>query len=134
MSDTDYFYHWTHRGNLGSVLAAGLDPVFSECKLPVVWFCDAARVGWALKHIAERHAWNPDEMVLLRFPIIRVPYAHTAYHGVYTTNKVIRINRNCAVKESVLGDWKAAVTVRRNMGNSVQIRRDTDTPNPPPSA
>lgn len=134
MTPFSYFYHWTHKDNVGSILACGLDPEYAESKLPVIWFCEADRTAWALKHIAERHDWNPDEMVLLRFPTDKVPYAHTAYKGVFTTTRVIRIGARCGVKEGVIGQWVAAVTIRRNMGNSVQKRHNTDRPNPPASS
>ncbi len=134
MSPYAFFYHWTHATNIGSILACGLDPEYAEGRMPVVWMCEADRTGWALRHISERHAWNPDEMTLIRFPNDGVPYAHTAYNGVFTTNRVIRVYRRCALKAGVLAGWVPAATVRRNMGNSVQKRPCTCTPNPEPSA
>ena len=131
MSPFQFFYHWTHRDNLGSILACGLDPRFTAGKLPVIWFCEADRTGWALKHVTECHKWNPDDLVLIRFPVENVPYTFTAFKGVYTTTKVIRLHRRSAVKAGVLHEFIPCVTVRRHMGSSCRTRPDSGTQDRP---
>lgn len=125
MKTQEYAYHWTHRNNLPSILWSGLDPTYAEGKLKVVWFCDGDRVGWALNHIACRHGWCADDMVLIRFPKSRYAYANTAFSGVYTTTYVVSMKAHTAVKYGVLGEWKPCRTVRKGTDRPVRIGPDT---------
>lgn len=134
MNAEEYVYHWTHRNNLASILWTGLDPSYAEGKLKVVWFCDSDRVGWALAHIAARHGWNHDDMVLLRWPKYQTPFANTAFAGVYTTNKVVRLKGRSAVRCGILAEWVACVTVRKNTDKPVRTDPGTDTRDSEPSA
>lgn len=128
MTPEEYVYHWTHRNNLASILYGGVDPSYAEGKVKVVWFCDHDRVGWALAHIAARHGWQHDEMLLLRWPKYQNPFANTAFAGVYTTNQVVRLKGHSAVKRGILADWTPAVTVRKGTDKPAQTSPDTDTP------
>lgn len=127
MVTPEFVYHWTHKDNVVSILHYGLDPSYAEGRLRVVWFCEPERVGWALAHIAARHGWNHDDMVLIRWPKYQTPYAFTAFGGVYTTNTVVRLKAHCAVKSGILGNWIPAVTVRRGTDKPVRTDRDTNT-------
>lgn len=125
MDTQDYVYHWTHRSNVESILKSGIDPTYAEGKLKVVWFCDAERVGWALAHIGTRHGWDHDEMVLIRFPRSRYPFANTAFAGVYTTTAVVSLKAHTAVKGGVLGPWVSSATVRKDIRKRSQTHPDT---------
>ena len=84
-----YVYHWTHRSNLPSIMREGIDPAYSEGRAHLSWVCGPRRIGWALAHIAQRHGWEPDDMVLLKvdgdLPSLRPTFM--AY--VYNSREVI---------------------------------------------
>lgn len=115
MIDSDYGYHWTHKSLLASVLETALDPEFAQGKMKVVWWCEWSKVGYALGHIAARHGWAPDDMVLIRFVKHTVPYANTAYPGIYTTAERIKLRSRAAVKLHVLGEWVTARTLCKDI-------------------
>ena len=127
MNDEDFAYHWTHRDTLRGIIETGLDPAMAEGKLKVVWFCDSSKVGYALGHIAYRHGWPADDMVLIRFPRDPVPYANTAWGGIFTTTERVKIKAHCAVKFGVLGEWVSAATVRKDIDRYAPTDRGTDT-------
>lgn len=77
-------YHWTHESNLGSIITHGVDPSFSEGKLLASWFCGPSRLGWALCHVANRHGWDPDEMICLRIEVDSSTLKRTCNTGVWT--------------------------------------------------
>ena len=52
-------YHVTHRRNLKSILANGLDPKLAKGKRKSVWGVVKSRVEWALVHVLAK-PWNAD--------------------------------------------------------------------------
>lgn len=125
MNANEFYYHWTHRDNVPSILTNGLDPNYSRGKLKSNWFCDFDKVAWALKHVSDNHGWSADELVLIRFPKEHTPYASTAWFGVYTGNKVIRLKSRSAVKAGILAEWVPSVTLRKNTARTAQTHPDT---------
>ena len=100
-----YVYHWTHRTNLTSILTTGLDPAYSEGRAHLAWVCGPRRIGWALQHIAMRHGWEPDEMVLLKIngdlPCLR----DSGRQYLYNTRDVIPPADILEVRMSHEGDF-----------------------------
>lgn len=87
---TTYVYHWTHRENLASIMREGIDPAYSEGRSHQAWVCGPRRIGWALAHIAQRHGWGADDMVLLKVSGDLPHLKNTFLQWVYTTREVIR--------------------------------------------
>lgn len=131
MLHSDFYYHWTSRSALDRIVWTGLDPDYAEGKLKVVWFCDYSRVAYALGHIAYRHGWTPDEMVLLRFPCLGVSYAYTAWPGIFTSDRRVRIGRGCAVRLSILDPWVTVTSYRRSRGHTDLESHGLDSTSPP---
>lgn len=82
-------YHWTHSENMNSIQAIGIDPSFAEGRKKCVWVCAGTRIGWAMCHIAQRHGWNPDEMVCYRVELPAEVLKRTAIPEVYTCDATI---------------------------------------------
>ena len=108
-----FLYHWTHRRNLPDILPVGLLASYSHTARPEVWACSAARVGWALAHIAGRHGWDADDMVLIRIRADRCEWVRTAFSGVYVTRGNVSPDHFRGVKDGVLGAFKPVVGSRR---------------------
>ena len=97
-----YLYHWTHKANLASISERGLLPEMSETAQPEVWMGCEGRIAWGLSHIATRHAWNPDDMVLIRVKADKLSLIRTAYPGVFKCKDVIPPSKLRGVKMSLL--------------------------------
>lgn len=78
-------YHWTHRDNIDSIEATGLDPDYATGELHAVWGCDRTRREWAQDHVASKHKWNAADLVLLRIHAANVRCYRTCWEGVYYT-------------------------------------------------
>jgi RNA:NAD 2'-phosphotransferase (TPT1/KptA family) len=100
-----YVYHWTHRGNLESIMATGLDPAYSEGRLPRVWVCGHHRIAWAMTHVATRHGWDPDDLVCLRIDASCVERKPTHLHYVYTCRDVIPPSAIVGVLYGIMCAW-----------------------------
>lgn len=82
-------YHWTHYGNLPSILASGLDPSNATGELFAVWGCESQRADWACDHVASRHRWLPDNLVLLRIRVVGKRVYRTCWPGVFYTPELV---------------------------------------------
>lgn len=78
-------YHWTHRKNYRSIGRSGLLTSFALGRVPLVWACSERRVLWAVGHVAERHGWNHDDLILFRLYAPAMKWRRTCWRGVYTT-------------------------------------------------
>ena len=87
---TSYVYHWTHRGNLESIMREGIDPAYSEGRAHLAWACGPRKIGWAMAHIALRHGWAPDELVLLKINGDIPALKASSTMWVFNTREVIR--------------------------------------------
>jgi hypothetical protein len=103
--DHEYLYHWTRRKNVASIARRGLLTCRSEGKRPLVWACEGSRVAWALTHVADRHAWNPDDLVLIRLRVGAITFKHSAYAGAYHTATDIPADMIEAVRFGILAQW-----------------------------
>jgi hypothetical protein len=108
-----YMYHWTHRSNLASILATGLDPQYARGRLRAVWLCEESRVLWAAAHVAAGHQCEMDSLVLLRVRVDRLTLTRTCWPLVRTTAAVIR-PRHITGCKSVLGTrWQSLRTAAK---------------------
>lgn len=121
----EYLYHWTHFVNFESIADIGLDPSYAEGKLCVVWVCEHNRIGWAMSHIAARHGWNPDDMVLIRIRRKDVSWTATAYPGVYTTTRKIVPSRFRGLKINLLEKFTPFGVLPPDRDTHGRIGRDT---------
>lgn len=106
MATPFYVYHWTHRNNLASIYADGLDPSYATGEKPWVWACVEARAAWALVHIATRHGWNPDEMVCIRLVCREDEWEPYGTTGVYYSRLVVSSSRFRCCRPGPLADWQ----------------------------
>lgn len=88
-SNVNGLYHWTHRDNLTSIARYGLDPSRATGELFAVWGCKRGRVDWARDHVASRHRWNPDDLVLLRVTVRHKRVYRTCWKDVFYTPELI---------------------------------------------
>lgn len=98
-------YHWTHRKNLRSILRTGLDPRRSQGAADLVWACTDRRIGWALGHVAAKHGWPPDDMVLLEIDRDAGEWARTAWDNVFITPVVVPAANITRVRCGHTEDW-----------------------------
>jgi len=102
-----YMYHWTHRSNLASILATGLDPQYARGRLRAVWLCEASRVLWAAAHVSVGHQCEMDSLVLLRVRVDALTLKRTCWPLVQTSAAVVPPRRIVGVK-TVLGTrWQS---------------------------
>lgn len=111
MNEPFYLYHWTHKDNLPSIYGFGLDPARATGERLLVWACEESRIGWALCHIANRHGWHPDDMVLIRLQFSRVNWKRTSWPEVWVNDTVITAKYFRQCKTSILADWVAVAKV-----------------------
>lgn len=83
-------YHWTHRDNVESIRRFGLDPAYSTGELWAIWGCTKDRIEWARQHVASKHNWHPDDLVLLRVEVYAYRTYRTCWEAVYYTPQHIR--------------------------------------------
>lgn len=102
-----YRYHWTPRSNLKSIAKLGLDPSRASGKLRVVWCCEWSRVLWAVGHVARHHESAPDDMVLLRIRIDKVPTKASSWPCVTLLTRRIPPSRICVATADIGGKWRA---------------------------
>lgn len=95
-------YHWTHKRNLPSIAASGLDPTYSQGKKQEVWACTARHVAWALGHVSHRHGELPDEMVLLEIRVGKTPTYRSPFKGVYTCRTGYAPDQIASVRRGIL--------------------------------
>lgn len=84
-------FHATPYWNFANILKVGIDPKFSRGELPVSWYVDHERVGWAIQHVSKRY--NCDVREVIVFEITEQPKALffiAPMIGVYRTARIIR--------------------------------------------
>lgn len=84
MATPQNLFHWTHKDNVESITANGLDPEYATGAEEKVWCCDTMRIGWALSHVAARHGWNVSDMVLLYVETLDNDFQRSQVRGAYT--------------------------------------------------
>ena len=84
-------YHATHKKNLASIVAGGLDPSYATGKLRAAWLHHEMMCSWAVKHVAARHGWAEADIILI--PVVVIPYGlrQGSKDGVYYTQEVIPV-------------------------------------------
>lgn len=97
-----YFYHWTHRRNLRSIIETGLDPNRATSNFPRVWICTQDKIAWAMGHVAQNHKWDADELVLIRIRSENIDEVRTAFPGVYVVKLPIQPCEFHGVKHSLI--------------------------------
>lgn len=105
MQASEYVYHWTHRKNLRGILERGLDPEKATGAQEAVWACDGCRVAWALAHVADRHSWNPDDLILLRVQTGVMTWVNSGYRYIFRCRSLIPPDMIDGVLFSLLGQW-----------------------------
>ena len=98
-------YHWTHRSNLSSIAATGLDPQFARGKMRCVWLADRARIAWALAHVSAHHQVSPDEMVLLRVRVDGLTLVRTSWPLVLVCKSVVKPSKLAGVRAILDNKW-----------------------------
>lgn len=110
-----YLYHWTHRANLPSILATGIDPSYARGRLAAVWVCEPTRILWAASHVARGHECEMDSLVLLRVRVDALDLKRTCWPLVRTSAATISPRRICGVK-TVLGTrWESLTRAARRV-------------------
>jgi len=87
----DSLFHATPYWNFTPILKTGVDPKMSRGQLPVSWWVDAERVGWAVKHVAVRYCCDIREVIV--FEIAEKPRAYffiAPQEGVHRTGQLLR--------------------------------------------
>lgn len=102
-TDKRILYHWTHRLNVKGIRVTGLDPAKATGELFAVWGCELQRVEWAKDHVASRHRWNRDDLVLLRVAVSGRRVYRTCWSGVYYTPELVP-HSDVSVRDDV-GTW-----------------------------
>ena len=62
-------YHWTHQRNIPSIRAQGLSDRYARTADGLLYGVEVNRILSALKHVSDRHKWQPERMVCLAFPV-----------------------------------------------------------------
>lgn len=106
------YYHWTHKDNAESISRTGIDPAYSEGRMEVAWVCAARRVGWALCHVAQRHGWDPDDMVCFEVELHDGNVKRTCNDGVYTSASIIDPDAIVAVRVTHRGEFGVVRSLR----------------------
>lgn len=84
-------WHYTHRENVQSILRDGLLPGKATA-VERVWFCNAPKRAWAVRHVADWHRWRLSDMACIRADVPR-EWLNRWRWGVYTTPRSISADR-----------------------------------------
>lgn len=76
-------YHWTHWGLLKTILTEGLRTDRAQGRTHRVYACVRELNAWAITHVADRHAWHPDDMVCLAIHPDGYHWERAGMDGVY---------------------------------------------------
>lgn len=68
---TMYLYHVTHKNNWFPVGILGLKAKFSASKLQSVFLVTKSAIPFAIKHVADRDGFNPDDMIVVKVRVRR---------------------------------------------------------------
>jgi hypothetical protein len=82
------FRHATPRRNLESILRTVLRPEFARGKLKAVWLHTRARTGWSVRHVADRHGFEEEDIIVLEVLLPRSA-VRRARRGIWTCQAVI---------------------------------------------
>jgi RNA:NAD 2'-phosphotransferase (TPT1/KptA family) len=80
--------HGTPRRNLGSILRTGLRPDRARGKLKAVWLHTRARTDWAVTHVADRHGYEEEDIIVLEVELPRSA-VRRACRGIWICREVI---------------------------------------------
>jgi hypothetical protein len=78
-----YLRHATHRQNLDSIKSAGLRKVFAQGALKACWLHSASNSAWAAMHVARRHGWAVEDVVIVTVRVPRAWLKRTATRGLW---------------------------------------------------
>lgn len=65
-------YHCTHRRNVPSITAEGIDPAYAMSDTKRSYYVTAASLEWAIPHVAMRHGVAESEVIVLKCDIPRM--------------------------------------------------------------
>ena len=82
------FRHATPRRNLDSILRIGLRPDRARGKLKAVWLHTPARTDWAVMHVADRHGFEEEDIIVLEIELPRSAVRRNR-RGIWTCQAVI---------------------------------------------
>jgi hypothetical protein len=100
---TKTLYHVTRRVWMPSIETSGLMVRFARGKMRGVWLCDADRLPWAVKHIAEHHGCNQADMSILHVNVNGMGLRNVR-KGVYVSGEDVPRSRLFDCNYYALGD------------------------------
>lgn len=95
-------YHVTPATNQESILASGVDPVFSQGKRQISWWVTRERLAWAIAHTALKHHVMVEDLVIFSTYRPLKNMRKTRWSGVVTTTCNQRVDHLTTPKSALL--------------------------------
>lgn len=94
-------YHVTPRKNLESILASGVDPVFSQGARQVTWWVTRDRLPWAIAHCSIRHNCKVAELAVVSVYRPLKKGAKTRWSGVLVSPCNMRVDHHTVASSAL---------------------------------
>lgn len=86
-------FHISLKDNRRSIQKDGIEPAYSTGKRQVSWWCDNARVMWALTHLSLKYNVPVADLIICVSVVPYEKFQRTRWQGVYTTYENIRASQ-----------------------------------------
>src|SRR5512136_831103 len=87
---TNKIYHVTHVRNSDSIMRVGIDPKLSTGARDITWWSAYHALPSAISHVASRHGWLMDELIIFEVCTREYAYTRTRWSGIYTIAVPVR--------------------------------------------